>query len=1327
MRTLNLCTTGLFILLFSQFSVCQYNLQEQYKFSSIAVDQGLSNNRVNHICQDQKGFMWFATSNGVDKYDGQKLVNYRHDPNDEMTISSNGVKAVFCDRNGVVWVGNEGGLDWYDADQDAFVRFTHPDLENGIGHIETIAEDENGILWAGGKLGLYRYDQEQKDILVYKEGQGAPSQLPTDFIAKVFVDQDNNLWLSAYKRGLCFMNQETGEIQCYEQNPDDPGAISGNQIERMYQDKAGNLWFGTFNNGLNRFDPITDTFEKIMPDPLNEYTSRVRAIFEDNSGGFYVGTRAGIYKKEKSSNDFYAYANENHKFSPISQNSIMCSYIDRTGSLWLGTFAGGVNFCDLNRKPFIHYASGKNNEYLLSSPNVYGMDEDQEGNLWIGTDNGLNRLDRETGEFTYFFHDPNNSNSLAYNDVKSIEVDVDGGIWIGTNRGGLDHYNPRTGQFKNYKHDAENPSTLTTNKIYGMLRDDRGNLWVLGNQDIDNGFTHLDMMVSGRDDFSHMNGNTYFGLIQASDGSIMVGGIGGFWKYDLDTEEFAEFRNEEVIGRVYCILEDSENTFWIGNSLGLVHFDPKTDSYRSYSEKNGYDIGIVFGVEEDSQKNLWISTDAGLIKMENAVSSLDEITPRVYDSYDGLQSRQFNYNAYFKLSTGELAFGGINGMNIFTPEKIIDNKIAPNVEFTELKVFNERVSVGDKVADRVMLNQSIEATEKITFGHKQNYFTIEFAALHYAQAHANQYKYILEGFDEDWTMATASRNFATYSNLPPDTYTFKVIASNADDVWSPLPSEMIIEVLPPIWARWWFRISLGLIVLGMLYWIMKSRAARHKENEIYLEGKVNEARRQMEGQNEVLQQQSEQLKHAVTETREVVTEAIKSGNFRARIDLDNKEGEWRDLADTVNQLFDTVMKPFDSINRIVNKMAVGDLTDRYTEESHGEIKQLATNLNLAMDKLSALLSAIVKQSVEIKDACDEMLINSMEMTQNTSEIAASTNEISTGAKRQVAQVDESSTLIEGILGSAAEMKNQSDSINETAKMGVEKSSQGKELIGNVDSGVKEFLTFSEGTNEAVGNLAQRSSEINRVVRIIKDIAAQTNLLALNAAIEAAQAGDAGRGFAVVAEEIRELAEGSKKSAVEIENLVASVQQDSESTINMISNMSTIVEQINKATIESKTAFEEMFNFSNETLMKSELIAKAGGFQKDNIHNVVKIINGVVVIAEETAAGTEQTATASSELSSGMTNFKDKSSLVAGIADGLSSEVSKFKLAENREFKIEEPQQTTSEKTPNKEPQKEAKEKLITKSDHEDSEDLDQMEQNLAAKETNSQLPMNYVV
>ncbi len=411
------------------------------------------------------------------------------------------------------------------------------------------------------------------------------------------------------------------------------------------------------------------------------------------------------------------------------------------------------------------------------------------------------------------------------------------------------------------------------------------------------------------------------------------------------------------------------------------------------------------------------------------------------------------------------------------------------------------------------------------------------------------------------------------------------------------------------------------------------------------------------------------LKKVISETNSIVRVVTEEGKLDSQMDLDDKEGAWVELSASINDLFQSISKPIKSIERILTSMANGDLSQRYEEEARGEIKELTDSLNLALENLSKLLREISQNAIVIDESTTEMLSSGTEMSNSTGEIASAIAQMSNGAQSQVQQVDQSSQLVENILRTSKEVAAHSDAINGAAQKSVDDSERGVEMVNNVTSSINEIKGVSLSANESMQALSQRSGEIARVLGVITDIASQTNLLALNAAIEAAQAGDAGRGFAVVAEEIRKLAEDSRKSASEIERLIKDVSTDTKNAAQMMEAMNQSVEKGVGASLEAASVFNEMSASSSQTLNYSEKILSSSQEQSENIMSVVNITESIVVIAEQTSAGTEEVASSASELSAGMNNYIQKSNDLNDISHKLKEGLNQFNLVTDDSKKV----------------------------------------------------------
>lgn len=1196
------------------------NLYNGYEFIQYKKETGnpesISDNRILSISEDKEGNIWVGTYNGLNKLNRRldKFERFFHSDEVATSVASNLVSAIYVDSQEKVWLGTAFGLSLYDQTSNTFKNFMMPGSEEApeVNSIQSITEDKDGNIWLATTGGLFKMVGENSFINYSSQGKTSSSHT-----LDIYIDDKNHLWASHFNSGISRINLATGESTFYRHDPGNPTSLSNNYVYQIEEDQDGTLWAAT-DNGLNRINP-EGTFTAYYSDLSNEYSLNsgiVTSILFDKEDRMWVGTRlGGISVYDKKMNKFHLFKSNPFDPNSLSSNKVAGYAEAPDGTLVVATDGGGVNFYDRKTNSFSKLKAEPGRRNTLTTNKTLALQYDKNGDLWIGTwGGGLHRYNHKTGKIKHYESDPDNPNSLSDNNIFDLFEDSKGNIWVGTWGNGLCKYNWRTDDFTQYTPDPNNPASIGATAINDMEEDRFGNLWLATETG------GLDRFDPVRETFTHY-------VADGKEGSLSSNAL-------------------------FALHIDRQGNVWVGtNGEGLCLWNSKTDKFEIFRTSEGLPSDAIVGILEDQQGYIWLSTHNGLSRM-----NVGDRTFRNFSKADGLQDKEFMPRNHLKLSSGELLFGGNNGFNMFDPSRMQENTVLPKVYITDFKLFNEEVEVGPEE----VLKQSITFTDRLILDYDQNFFSFEYTAINYTYTDKNQYRYMLEGLHDEWVEAGSERK-VSYTGIDPGNYTLKIQAANNDGIWNPEPAILDISIVPPFWATWWFRGLCLLIVASGVYGFVQYRVNLAKENKRLLEQKVEEATQQVMLRNNELQEQQDNLQLAVKETNHVLHEAVESGNFQARIDVSSKTGEWRTLGESINQLFESILVPFEGINQIVDGMANGDLTQRYTKAAKGDILKLTSNLNQALDNLSNLLTDINTQVKVIGGSSKDMALTSEEMNISSGEIAAAIAEMSAGAQNQVSKVDESSNLVEEILKSTTEMGDQADSITAAAQEGVENSEKGQTLIRKVGFSMKDIAAFSTDTSESIQVLTKRSNEISRTLGVISEIAAQTNLLALNAAIEAAQAGDAGRGFSVVAEEIRKLAEGSKKSANEIEKLVLDVQNDVSTAAASIENMKLSVKSGEDATNFAAEAFHAITTSSSNTLQMSEQIRKRVLQQIEDIKSVVSMTESVVVIAEETAAGTEEVASSSSELSAGMVEYNAKSKEVSKIVGQLIDQVEKFRL------------------------------------------------------------------
>jgi signal transduction histidine kinase/ligand-binding sensor domain-containing protein len=769
----------------------------------------VSHNTIWALCEDHAGTLWVGTyGGGLNKFERatQTFKSYQHDPNNPNSLSDDHVRAILesPDEPGILWIATYGGgLNRFDTNTETFIRYQHdPHAANSLCNdlIWALCEDQAGDLWLGTTTGLSRLRRNDKRLAGanasgarftnYRHDPNNPKSLSDIYPTSVYEDRAGVLWVGMHAGGLNKFDRETETFIHYRHDPKDPQSLSHDSIRPIYEDKAGNLWIGTYGGGLDRLDRATQKFTHYTNDPGDPHSLSnkvVRAIYEDNAG-----------------------------------------------NLWVATFGGGLN--KVAGKKFAHYRHEPNNPNSLSHSYVTSIWEDREREVWIGTQaGGLTRMNWDEGgvaKFERFHHEANNANSLSddYVTVVCKAADEPGIIWIGTFDRGLNRFDVKTQTFTRYQHISDNPTSNMIVSLYPSLSKP-GILWIGTNDGRLNQFDRKTSKFTYVPYDQRKAGDHHEALraiyeSPAQPGILWIGVDGeGLYKLvpvDLQTGslryEVVGYHHEPnnpnslVSNRVHTIYGTRDGMLWIGTYEGLNRFDPKTERFTSFTEKDGLPSNVVYGILEDEagsealSGNLWISTNKGLSKLSmRRVDGSDSTaaTIRNYDVTDGLQSNQFYFSAFCKGRSGKMYFGGVNGLNIFYPDRIKDNPHVPPVVITDFQIFNQSVPLDAAGTKRdFSLPKHITETGAIVISYEASVFSFEFAALDYTHPAKNQYAYKMEGFDKDWTYS-GNRRFVTYTHLDPGEYVFRVKGSNNDGVWNEEGASIRITITPPWWRTWW--------------------------------------------------------------------------------------------------------------------------------------------------------------------------------------------------------------------------------------------------------------------------------------------------------------------------------------------------------------------------------------------------------------------------------------------------------------------------------------------------------------------------------------------
>lgn len=1258
------------LMLLFQFSIGPLFAQDNhFKFQRIDTNNGLSDGIIHCTLKDSKGYVWFGTDNGLNRYDGYDFKIYQNDPKDSTSIGGNRIVSLTENEEGDLLIGTlDGGLSIYHRSTDQFSVYNHREddpasLSDNL--VPKVLIGKGARVWVATGKGLDFFDPEEQAFVRISTLEGTG-------IAGLVSARNGGVWAISSDYHIHLIGRD-GKVKRSKR------FLEGVEYEAIYavhQDHLKRIWIGTQERGIVIFNPQDDTLQWLNAGNSGLKKNFIRAIYQDGNHRIWIGCDgAGVNIYDPSNNQWQYAQHQIYDDQSISSNAVYSFYGDTEGNIWVGTFKKGVNVYSPIRTKFRIKQSDPGNTNSLSNNSVLGIDVDQEGNVWIGTDGGgLNSYDPETGDFRHFRHRPGR-NSISSDIIKSVFIDHEGIVWSGTYLSGLNRYDPGTGVWKNYNTIIGDATSLPFNSVWSIFEDSKKQLWfgflgdgiarfdreqetfhhIRRNPDDPNGFSESAIFMIIEDDKGRFwLGSEHQGL------NVMDPGTGLMTRYIHDSED----ANSLINNQIRSMLQDREGTVWIGTVGGLCSYDEPSDGFIPTAINDRLRFPTINGILEDDRGMLWLSGIQGLYRFDPRTSEF-----QLYDRFDGVQG-EFNYTSQTESTEGTFYFGGLNGFNSFDPLNIPENQYEPPVVLSALHVLGKAVNMNDTLNDRIVYAEPLNDIAGFSLLHEENIFTISFSALDYVAPERIRYQYMLEGFDQDWIHVNADKREATYMNLPPGPYVFRLRATNSDARWSRNEKTLSITILPPWWQTWWFRTFVAVLLIGLVYWFFDRRTRRQRKMRELLETEVDDATSRLQKQKEELELQRDGLSNAIAETNFVIGQALDSGDFSARLPTDGKSGIWLELSHVINRLFDSVVGPFREINVMVARLSDGDLSMQMSEDTHGDILEISQNFNHALANISELLKSITSKVQDIEMSTLEMKGSSDIMLQSTREISSSIAEMSNGATTQAEGIDQSSIMAEKIKDISFLVGTQASSIYEMARKGVEQSDQGTEVIAGVEKSVKEILTYSDMSNASMGTLRTKANEINRILGIINEIASQTNLLALNAAIEAAQAGDAGRGFAVVANEIRKLASDSKQSAKEIEALVEEVQIATKETSALFLKMAKSVAGGDDATGKAASAFKEMASSFSETLSISEQIVEATEKQSEAVGHVVDSTESVAVIAEETAAGAGEIAASSTELSQGMTEYTVKTKEVQSIISELRAQVDQFKLRRESQEQLE---------------------------------------------------------
>ena len=844
-------------------------------FEHLTIEDGLSQSTIHDIFQDSRGFMWFTTQSGLNRYDGHEVKTFTHEPFDSTSFG----------------VGFSMGMD----------------------------EDSTGALWVGVASGLYRLDPLTEGFTFYRHDPNDSTSLSQSFVWAVKIDSDGKLWAGT-GNGLNVMDlEEPGVFRRYYYDPNDDQSLSDSRVYTVYEDNAGTLWFGT-QNGLSVMDRRRPgKFERLLTKDLGRpvrgfgfYDNEVYGFLErpEEPGVLWAGTSHGILRIKADTKEtesfvmdsefeggggqlwtwrlaqdpvnpsilwvptsgaglgrfdvrakrFIVYHTDKNDPNGLPSDANIAIFTDRSGIVWVGSQTDGLGRFNPSSVALAHYrGSDRPDGTHLPGNTVWGIFESRDGVLWVGTQDDANRdrlsaLDRSAGRATHYEHRPGDDASMDPGSVSAIFEDNRGRLWVGTGTG-ADVLDRTTGRFQHFRGNRGDLTTIPGG-ANAFAEDRSGNLWIgaaggLARMRPD-AYGNFERYMNDPEDSTTVSSGV-LSVIEDLAGFIWLGTFNGVERLDPESGKVTRYQHDptdpaSLGGRqVNVVLERRRESgvIWAGSGGGgLNRLDAHTGKFTRFTERDGLPDNVIYGMLEDDLGRLWITTNHGLSRFDPETSTF-----KTYGIEIGLQGLEFDQHAYHKSRSGEFFFGGPNGLNAFYPNELSENSNAPEVRLVDLKLFNKSVMETGAVA----LNAPLSDTKEIHFDYSQKDITFDFVAFHYANPSGNQYAYKLEGFNEDWVHVGDQRT-ASFTNLEPGEYTFRVKAANSDGIWNEEGASIRVVVEPPIWATWWFR-SLALLgFVGLLYGGYTVRVRQIQDRARMLEGEVQKRTAELRESNDQLEQ-----------------------------------------------------------------------------------------------------------------------------------------------------------------------------------------------------------------------------------------------------------------------------------------------------------------------------------------------------------------------------------------------------------------------------------------------------------------------------------------
>lgn len=954
-------------------------------FDYITISEGLPHNTVFCTAQDRDGLMWFGTQDGLVRYDAYTCQVFRQRESDTIGFQGKIIHCILEDHAGNLWVGTRGdGINFRNRKTNVFTNLkTEPALkEISKSWINALFEDRDGRIWMGTMTrGLFIYDPKTHTAVQYNSGN---SHLKENAILKILADESGTIWVAGSGKGIYFFDASKNDfVPVHSKLTGDTDFESFRKT--LFDDGKGNLWIGTEGSGLYRLTLSNNELRRFtLADGLS--SNNIMGIAQNEEGDLLLATDGGglnILNHETQKFTSYQY---NRRQKSLNTNALYNVLIDHDQNVWIGTYNGGVNIYKVHKTLFETLAPGADNDGESSQPSVLSLCNTSDGSIYVGTDGGgLNLFHKADNSFGLIVNKPAGYGNV----VKAIFEDLHQQLWMGYFNDGLSYYNRKDGSFRHYRSNPEDSTGISGNNVWSIAQADSGKLWlgILGG-----GVNLFDPETGRFKRYVHRRGDTF--SISSDDvmtvfadkgGSLWAGtATAGLNLLDKTTGHFTHFMHNNAddnsisANDIRCIYQDTEGRIWIGTESGGLNLWSPDGQFTHFTTENGLISNALMGIVEDDSGYIWLSTFRGISRLDPKSRKFLNFD---FHHYPYLNANQFNQASILADKEGVLYFGGINGMLMLRPENVHVFESSPNVIFTDFKVFNKSVPVGLLPNGCNILSQNLQDAREIHLRYSDNVFSFEFATLDYTEPFKNKYAYRMDGFDREWRTTGSDQRIASYTNLDPGTYTFRVKGTNSYGVWS---DEKTIKVIidPPFWKTWWFNMIIVLFLAGLAWLALRVYLTRR---EMALRQRVLESERSiLKLKNEnliseqtILQLQNEKLEVEVkAKSAELMSNAVQTAHkneiligVKEQLESIQKITENQQATRLIRSLKSTLnteiegekgWEQFTSYFDQVNQNFITQLLKKHPSLTQNDLRMCAlTKLNMSNKEMAALLNISV--------------------------------------------------------------------------------------------------------------------------------------------------------------------------------------------------------------------------------------------------------------------------------------------------------------------------------------------------------------------------------